>query len=634
MTKKCTNCGDASQPLQDGLCSTCQSIHAQTIAPEPNESSPKKSVQPKSGVGGDFGEYELIEEVARGGMGVIYRARHRKLNRIAAIKMILSGRFSSEEELQRFHIEAEAAAKLDHPGIVPVYEIGEVDGQAFFAMKFIEGGSLADQIGRFQAQPEEAVRLLAKVVRAVHHAHQRGVLHRDLKPANILVDENGEPLITDLGLAKNTAGGSNLTNTGAVLGTPSYMPPEQASGNAAITMAADIYSLGAIMYELLTGQPPYKAESAIETVMQVLDGPPELPHRRNPAVDRDLEMICMKCLQTQPDDRYSSALALAADLEAWLAGDSISLKPPSILARTDQWFRNNRRTAYVGFALIMGMLLTAPFVIDLVSGRQFTAVYDHFPESERPLMFSFGTLPDVVGLLAALFMMLVLWPALGWLNAKISRPTSAFRAIAAGLKTSLVLLGFLGLAIGWLIIARTAAGTSEGPARLLAEAVWPPGDAEQDLHDAAERLKAANEIYEGLNEIPESQRAAVVVSRMKSDQIASAPAALGRFLIVFSFLAVPVIYGTVIGYYLLQRGNWFWVSYIRYSTAWWAITFAIAVVFGTPGGHVNVSGRPATIGESAIMLCVCLFVAWLSLRRWRRPSTSASDSKTVLSSAA
>ena len=215
---------------------------------------------------GCFGDYELLEEIARGGMGVVYKARHKKLNRIAAVKMIIGGRFSSAEELQRFHVEAESAARLDHPGIVPIYETGECDGQAFFAMKFIEGGSLGQQIERFRLDSRSAVTLLINVARAVHHAHQRGILHRDLKPANILIDEDDNPLITDLGLAKNTSGGSDLTNTGAVLGTPSYMPPEQASGDRTVTTAADIYALGAVMYELLTGQPPYQGSSAVDTV--------------------------------------------------------------------------------------------------------------------------------------------------------------------------------------------------------------------------------------------------------------------------------------------------------------------------------------------------------------------------------
>ena len=231
-------CPTCASPLdQSGVCQSCHGqvsdsssesfdADAPTLVPEATLAVEEASRQNRT----EFGDYELLEEIARGGMGVVYKARHRKLNRVAAVKMILGGRFSSEDELQRFHIEAEAAARLDHPGIVPVYEIGEQDGQAFFAMKYVDGGSLADRIGTLQTDPRQAVHMLATVARAVHHAHQRGVLHRDLKPANILIDESNQPLVTDLGLAKSTADNSRLTKTGAVLGTPSYMSPEQATG--------------------------------------------------------------------------------------------------------------------------------------------------------------------------------------------------------------------------------------------------------------------------------------------------------------------------------------------------------------------------------------------------------------------
>ena len=629
----CTNCGETSEEPSDGLCAKCQSIHAQTIAPEAADTRPSGDVG-VAGVGlKEFGEYELIEEVARGGMGVIYKARHRKLNRIAALKMILSGRFSSEEELQRFHIEAAAAAKLDHPGIVPVYEIGEAEGQAFFAMKFIEGGSLADQIDSFRDRPKDAIRLLAKVVRAVHHAHQRGVLHRDLKPANILVDESGEPLITDLGLAKTAGADSNLTNTGAVLGTPSYMPPEQASGGGVVTTAADIYSLGAIMYELLSSQPPYKGTTAIETVMQVLEGPPEALQSKNASVDRDLEMICMKCLEREPNARYSSASALADDLEAWLSGDPISLKPPSLMARTGRWFRNNRRLAYAGFAALISIPLILPFVLDLVSGGQFTSIYDRFPESERPVLFAIAKgVPQWAGAVGAMFMVLILWPALGWLNALVTRPTSVRQAIGAGVRTSILLGTIFGLLMGWLVVARTIAQASERPTRVLAEAVWPPND-----DDGTDRAKAVIDMYPGLDEIPEAQRAAVFASRMKSDQVALGPTAMGLSFLAFLILAVPVIYGTVIGYVLLGRKNWFWVSYIRHTVAWWSSTMGILIlVGGLIPGAVNVNGKPTpvTVLPVIAVALVCGFVTWLVLRKWRRRSdTVAMDSNAILSSA-
>ena len=316
----CAQCGKPTEK-QGSLCEACLTGNAPTLAPASTESTARsssldqptelpdsstKSTSPS--LSNQFGEYELLEEIARGGMGVVFKARHQKLNRITALKMVLGGRFSSEEELQRFHIEAESAARLDHPGIVPVYEIGEEDGQPFFAMKYIPGGSLADHMHRLCEQPKQAMQLLAQVARAVHHAHQRGVLHRDLKPANILIDEEGSPLITDLGLAKSTSGDSNLTNTGAVMGTPAYMPPEQASGGT-VTTAADIYSLGAILYQLLVGEPPHQGSTAMETVMKVVKGPPAPPSDIKKDVDRSLEAISMKCLEFAPEQRYSTCLA-------------------------------------------------------------------------------------------------------------------------------------------------------------------------------------------------------------------------------------------------------------------------------------------------------------------------------------
>ena len=285
-----------------------------------------------------FGGYELIEEIARGGMGVVYKARHLRLNRVVALKMSLAGQFASEAERKRFLQEAELAANLDHPNIVPIYEVGTHDGRLYFAMKLVDGGSLAREVPRLRADPQSTARLLAQVARAIHFAHARGFIHCDLKPSNILLDASGQPHVTDFGLARKLDGDSTLTATGAVLGTPGYMAPEQAAGaRREITSAADVYGLGAILYELLTGRPPFRAPTVMETVMLVLEREPAPPRQLVPDVSRELERICLTCLEKSPKDRYPSADALADALERYLRGEEIA--DPSIAQRLRRWTR-------------------------------------------------------------------------------------------------------------------------------------------------------------------------------------------------------------------------------------------------------------------------------------------------------
>ena len=287
-----------------------------------------------------FGDYELLEEIGRGGMGVVYRAVQRSLGRTVAIKMLLRRDLASSADLARFRSEAEAAAQLDHPGIVPIFEVGEHDGLPFYSMRFIEGTTLAKRLAQGSLPPREAAALLAKVADAVQAAHSRGVLHRDLKPSNILIDSGGEPLVSDFGLAKRLEDTDSVTYTGAILGTPSYMSPEQAAGSRGeVGPASDVWSLGAILYQTLCGRPPFQASSPMDTLLAVLESDPPMPRSIVPTADRDLEMIALKSLQKPQDLRYSSAADLAADLRAALAGDPLAARQGGLVDIVARLFR-------------------------------------------------------------------------------------------------------------------------------------------------------------------------------------------------------------------------------------------------------------------------------------------------------
>jgi TolB-like protein/predicted Ser/Thr protein kinase len=302
---------------------------------------------------GDFGDYEVQEEIGRGGQGVVYRARQKSLNRTVALKVIGLGHWATEAHLKRFRREAEAAASLEHPCIVPIYEVGERDGSCYFSMQFIDGGQL-DEVAKREPMPiRRAAELIAKVARTVHYAHEHRILHRDIKPGNILLDGKGEPHLTDFGLARLVETESTVTRTMEVLGTPSYMAPEQAVGNnAQLTSATDVYGLGAVVYQLLTGHPPFAGGTTYETIKLLLDTEPRQPRAWNPKIDRDLSTICLKCLEKDPKRRYSSALALAEDLEHWLKHEPIRARRAGVFTRGRKWVRRNPSIAIMAAMLL------------------------------------------------------------------------------------------------------------------------------------------------------------------------------------------------------------------------------------------------------------------------------------------
>lgn len=323
-----------------------------------------------------FDDYEPVIEIGRGGMGVVYRARQSSLDRQVALKMILRGALASPEDVARFQAEAEAAARLNHPNIVQVYEVGEHLGQPYFSMQHVEGTTLSRKIAEGPLPSREAARLLIPVCRGVAEAHRNGVLHRDLKPSNILIDEDGRPFVTDFGLAKRippsgqlrddaaTPDVETLTNSGAIIGTPSYMAPEQAAGQRGqIGEASDVYSLGAILYAMLTGRPPFQAASPVDTILMVLEQEPVPPRVLNPGADSDLEMIAMKCLQKPTDLRYQGAASLADDLEAWINHETISARSSQFTDVLSRAFRETHHASVLENWGILWMLHSAVVLV-------------------------------------------------------------------------------------------------------------------------------------------------------------------------------------------------------------------------------------------------------------------------------
>jgi serine/threonine protein kinase len=307
-------------------------------------------------------DYELLNEVARGGMGIVYRARQRVPSRIVALKMILPAHVGSTDAMTRFRAETEAAASLEHEGILPIYAVGEHDGAPFYSMKFAEGGTLADRLGQYRAKPRDAAALVALLARAVAYAHEHGILHRDLKPGNVLFDDASKPYVSDFGLAKWLARESNLSETFGVLGTPFYMAPEQAVSSHMVTASADIYSLGAILYHLLTGHPPFTGDTPMEVLHRAAEQPAPRPRLTNRSIPPDLETICLKCLEKDPAWRYSSAAALVEDLDRFCTGHAIQARRTGLVTRGGKWIRRNPSIALMAALLLalglpLGMMI-------------------------------------------------------------------------------------------------------------------------------------------------------------------------------------------------------------------------------------------------------------------------------------
>ncbi len=502
-----------------------------------------------------FGDYELLGELARGGMGVVYRAKQISLNRIIALKMILTGSIAGEDEIRRFQREAEAAGNLDHPGIVPIYDIGQHNGQHYYSMKLIEGRTLGQISDELKRDPSRAVALVASVADAIHHAHQRGILHRDLKPANILLDATGQPLVTDFGLARNTKSDQQLTQTGAVVGTPGFMPPEQAAGKQ-VTTAADIYSLGAILYHLLCGRPPHQADSVMGTLMSVMNEAPSKPRDLNPAIHPDLELICLKCLAKEPDDRYTSAGELAGDLRAFTAGEPLHVRAPSIVELMKKWLSSNfGNVLWVPvIALVIGT--TAGFSLWVCTFGQDMAFsvrnYANFSPADRSWL-SLNWRPAGI---PVLILFLLTLTGIGWATAKLVRTKNRAADIGSGLAVGL-LTGLIAFSsgMGAVLVDSQMIGIWED--RKLIGQLAATGNQAGSQADSYAQAQLATR-YPTLEPLPPAQRSDALFYKITSDLHASlfTGTMIGTVvcLVWFGLLGLAETY--VAGPLIRQQGRW------------------------------------------------------------------------------
>ncbi|MFK7821521.1 MAG: serine/threonine-protein kinase [Planctomycetaceae bacterium] len=525
--------------------------------------------------------YEILDELGRGGMGVVYKARDTKLDRTVALKMVLGGKFASDDEIQRFRIEGEAAARLDHPGIVPIYEIGEADGNHFFSMKFIDGSALDDRLDDYQSDERKTAELLISIARAVQHAHQRGVLHRDLKPANVLLDEDGNPSVTDLGLAKRMDGESELTQTGLIMGTPGFMAPEQAAGQKDITTAADVFSLGAILYWLITGQAPFKGETAVQTVMSTIEG--ETPSARDtiPDADSDLDLICQKAMHKDPLLRYSSAAALADDLKAWLDGELLSVKAPTAFSVASLWIRKNLRTVLgacvagvVGGGGVGGLLLMANLRNDAVHEYH---VQELGPAAQTWVSYFIGLRNLGAGWQFSQLLMVPTIAVAAFLCVLLVRPKTREANIVASATCGLVagILIFLTSA-GWTVSSEYSIESGRKDLDLLSTAIWFETEGEREL--AKQSLIRR---YPGLAEMDTTTRKIRTNEMVLHDlKTGIMPGLWMGVLVSLLFCAVPLTVTTVFSGMLWQQGKrgWEWFG-MTWERGAYCLVFFLLVSF-------------------------------------------------------
>lgn len=505
--------------------------------------------------------------------------------------------------------------------IVSIFEIGEQPGPHYFSMKLIEGGSLAEHLPRLSADHQAAVRFMATVARAVHHAHQHGVLHRDLKPANILLDAQGEPFVTDFGLARRIEAQDGLTQTGAVVGTPNYMAPEQASGKKGLTTAVDVYALGAILYELLTGRPPFQAETPLDTLRQVLETDPKPPRALNPQVDRDLELVCLKCLAKDPQQRYASADALAADLRHWLASEPLGVRPPGPASLLRMWMRQNFGAA--GWTVVIGLVAGIMFGVRawVLSINDFQglaeAAYGRFPSLDPPWLALTWRIPLFWRWVLRLMTGVVV-VSMGLLTVVLVRPKNRSAVVAAGAITGLVAtVAAFTVSVGWVGVLWTAVYPVDRDLRLLSAAAFgerapdPDGQGQAAVEDA-EPLDRLMDKYPDLRNAPAAERSRLLHRKLRADLLAGIPVGIWLSMLLMLGLCEGMSIGqTLVASLLLCRYKNVRTMIVPY------IEFAVASMVALGGGGFLMLSAPFwwRIATLPVLGLVALVVMGI-LRQW------------------